>query len=122
MPIGGISTSLTSEVTMAPKAAPMMRPTAMSTTLPRMANSRNSFSMSGSSALRGHGWLGWQRRQIVGEAFVVQCTGPAFTKPGDSRRTVVAQFREDQPRHEGGPVESHRAMREDLVSFGNQPR
>src|SRR5271156_5675552 len=37
--------SPTSEVTMAPKAAPMMTPTARSTTLPFIANSRNSFSM-----------------------------------------------------------------------------
>ena len=38
-------TSFTSEVTMAPNAAPMIRPTAMSTTFPRMANSLNSFNM-----------------------------------------------------------------------------
>src|SRR6185369_14144773 len=42
----GMMMSPTSEVTMAPKAAPMMTPTARSTTLPFMANSRNSFSMS----------------------------------------------------------------------------
>src|SRR3954469_7802699 len=41
----GMITSPTSEVTMAPKAAPMITPTARSTTLPFMANSRNSFSM-----------------------------------------------------------------------------
>src|SRR5580700_5394412 len=40
----GMMTSPTSEVTMAPKAAPMMTPTARSTTLPFIANSRNSFS------------------------------------------------------------------------------
>src|SRR5260221_711621 len=45
-PRGGISTSLTSEVTILPNAAPMMSPTARSTTLPRIAKSRNSFSMS----------------------------------------------------------------------------
>src|ERR1700741_3839003 len=38
-------TSPTSELTMAPKAAPIMAPTARSTTLPFIANSRNSFSM-----------------------------------------------------------------------------
>ncbi len=43
--MGGMMTSFTREVTMVPKAAPMIRPTAMSTTLPRMANSRNSFNM-----------------------------------------------------------------------------
>src|SRR6266496_811657 len=37
-------TSPTSEVTMAPNAAPMMTPTARSTTLPFIANSRNSLS------------------------------------------------------------------------------
>src|SRR5512136_206888 len=45
MPIGGIRTSATSEVTMDPKAAPMMMPTAMSRTDPRMANSLNSLNM-----------------------------------------------------------------------------
>src|SRR5262245_35999161 len=44
-PIGGIRISLTSEVTMVPKAAPMITPTARSTTLPRMMNVLNSFSM-----------------------------------------------------------------------------
>src|SRR5262249_42556306 len=41
----GMITSPTSELTMAPKAAPMMTPTARSTTLPFIANSRNSFSI-----------------------------------------------------------------------------
>src|SRR5207247_965379 len=41
----GMMMSPTSEVTMAPKAAPMMMPTARSTTLPFIANSRNSFSI-----------------------------------------------------------------------------
>src|ERR1700759_1087201 len=40
----GMMMSPTSEVTMAPNAAPMMTPTARSTTLPFIANSRNSFS------------------------------------------------------------------------------
>ena len=44
-PIGGINTSLTSEVMIFPNAAPMMMPTAMSSTFPRMANSLNSFNM-----------------------------------------------------------------------------
>src|SRR5215831_10716482 len=44
-PIGGIRTSLTSEVTIPPNAAPMMTPTARSTTLPRMMNVLNSLSM-----------------------------------------------------------------------------
>src|SRR6478672_5686577 len=41
----GMMMSPTSEVTMAPKAAPMMTPTARSTTLPFIANSRNSFNI-----------------------------------------------------------------------------
>src|SRR5450432_2352554 len=41
----GMMISPTSEVTMPPNAAPMMTPTARSTTLPFMANSRNSFSI-----------------------------------------------------------------------------
>src|SRR5215204_1462374 len=41
----GMMMSPTSEVTIAPKAAPMMTPTARSTTLPFIANSRNSFSI-----------------------------------------------------------------------------
>src|SRR5438094_9800592 len=44
-PMGGIKMSLTSEVTIFPKAAPRMIPMAMSITFPRMANSLNSFSM-----------------------------------------------------------------------------
>jgi len=48
-PIGGMMRSFTSESTILPKAAPMMMPTAMSTTLPRTANSLNSFSMRFSS-------------------------------------------------------------------------
>ena len=45
MPIGGIITSLTNDVTILPKAPPMMMPTAISTALPFRANSRNSLSM-----------------------------------------------------------------------------
>src|SRR5690606_2048321 len=44
-PIGGISTSFTSEVTIRPKAPPIMIPMARSMTLPRIANSRNHFHM-----------------------------------------------------------------------------
>src|SRR5580700_4802040 len=46
----GMMMSPTSEVTMPPKAAPMMTPTARSTTLPFMAKSRNSFSIGSSSS------------------------------------------------------------------------
>src|SRR5271163_1685820 len=43
-PMGGISTSLTRELTMPVKDAPMITPTARSTTLPRTANFLNSVS------------------------------------------------------------------------------
>src|SRR5262249_37944569 len=42
-PIGGVMISSTSDLTMVEKAAPIMMPTAMSITLPRSANSLNSF-------------------------------------------------------------------------------
>src|SRR3954452_19944314 len=41
----GMTMSTTAEFTIDPKAAPMMTPTARSMTLPLIANSRNSFSM-----------------------------------------------------------------------------
>ena len=44
-PMTGITTSLTSESTILPKAVPMITPTARSTTLPFMANSLNSLRM-----------------------------------------------------------------------------
>src|ERR1700758_636823 len=47
--------SPTSELTMAPKATPMMTPTARSTTFPFIANSRNSFSMA-AVLLAGRRW------------------------------------------------------------------
>ncbi|EJK89299.1 hypothetical protein UUU_39220 [Klebsiella pneumoniae subsp. pneumoniae DSM 30104 = JCM 1662 = NBRC 14940] len=42
-PSGGIIISATSDETILPNAAPMITPTAKSTTFPRIANSRNSF-------------------------------------------------------------------------------
>src|SRR5215471_1445907 len=44
-PIGGMITSLTSEVVILPNAAPMTKPTARSTTFPRIANSLKSESI-----------------------------------------------------------------------------
>src|SRR5688572_276494 len=44
-PISGMMMSATSELTILPKAVPMMTPTARSTTLPLIANSRNSRKM-----------------------------------------------------------------------------
>src|ERR1700739_847445 len=45
IPIGGMIMSCTREETIFPNAAPMMKPTARSITLPRMANSLNSLNM-----------------------------------------------------------------------------
>src|SRR5690349_22628383 len=42
-PSGGMTTSATADDTILPNAAPMMMPTAMSTTLPRTANALNSW-------------------------------------------------------------------------------
>src|SRR2546430_672527 len=63
-PIGGIRTSLTSEVTILPNAAPMITPTARSTTLPRMMNVLNSLSMGLSPvrAARARGAPSWPTR------------------------------------------------------------
>src|SRR6476646_5428821 len=51
-PMIGMITSVTSESTILPKAAPMITPMARSTTLPRNANFLNSWSMSSPSS--GH--------------------------------------------------------------------
>src|SRR5512145_902320 len=45
MPMGGMRMSFTSELTILPKAVPMITPTARSMTLPRMANSLNSLNI-----------------------------------------------------------------------------
>src|SRR6185437_12466775 len=50
-PIGGMMMSLTSELTILPKAAPMITPMARSTTLPRMMNARKSFHMTASQVV-----------------------------------------------------------------------
>src|SRR5947208_16913220 len=47
-PIGGMRTSSTNEAMILPKAAPITTATAKSSTLPRITNSLNSFSMSSS--------------------------------------------------------------------------
>src|SRR5215218_8618262 len=64
MPIGGMMTSSTSEVTILPKAAPMITPIARSRTLPRTANSLNSLNITPSSLVQEslkdfrRSWLG----------------------------------------------------------------
>src|SRR5262245_59700720 len=54
IPMGGMITSLTSEVTILPNAAPMITPTARSMTFPRAANSLNSFSIALPPLTRRH--------------------------------------------------------------------
>ena len=49
--MGGMITSATRELTIFPKATPMITPTARSTTLPRMANSRNSLKIATGASL-----------------------------------------------------------------------
>jgi hypothetical protein len=44
-PIGGMMISATSEVTILPNATPIMMPTALSRTFPRIAKALNSFSI-----------------------------------------------------------------------------
>src|SRR5437016_10055021 len=58
LPMGGMMMSLTIEVTILPNAPPMMIPTAMSTTLPRIANSLNSLTIPMTLFLSSVGLLG----------------------------------------------------------------
>src|SRR5262249_24976700 len=51
-PMIGVTMSVTSELTIAPNAAPMMIPTAISTTFPFIANSLNSLNMIGPSEVK----------------------------------------------------------------------
>src|SRR4051794_13686405 len=55
--MGGMMMSSTSEVTILPKAAPMMTPIARSRTLPRTASSLNSLSIARSSLVDSGGLL-----------------------------------------------------------------
>ena len=61
----GITTSLTSESTILPNAAPMMMPTARSITLPLTANSRNSFNM---PIVIFAALVGWGRRSLQADS------------------------------------------------------
>src|ERR1700676_3435110 len=62
----GMMMSATIEVTIAPNAAPMMTPTARSTTLPFIAKSRNSLSIwNPPSSIRRTGAPSWQGRDLV---------------------------------------------------------
>src|SRR5262245_7150863 len=63
--MGGMITSSTRELTILPKAAPIMMPTAMSMTLPRIANSLNSLSMDPPGSHRRLGRCSCDRRRHV---------------------------------------------------------
>src|SRR5258707_15233796 len=69
-PMIGMMMSTTSDVTMPPNAAPMMTPTARSTTLPFIANSRNSLSIRSpfSSASRTGRLMTATSRRLVDQA------------------------------------------------------
>src|SRR5262245_24917819 len=67
-PITGITRSPTSEFTIPEKAAPMMTPTAKSTTLPRSANFLNSSSMT--VHLAAHGPFGRRSPTLVDQTRV----------------------------------------------------
>jgi hypothetical protein len=75
--MGGMITSLTNELTIVANAAPMMMPTAMSRTLPRMANSLNSFSMM--ALLRGG--AGALRTQLVPQSRVASVGARPAERP-----------------------------------------
>src|SRR5471032_1547433 len=82
-PSGGINKSLTKDVTILPKAAPMTMPTARSMTLPRSANSRNSFHIAHRSLFSAGGKHALQNRhRVAGTAFRGRGRGDALVKRG----------------------------------------
>ncbi len=78
-PIGGMMMSSTSDETIVPNAAPMITPTARSTTLPFSANSRNSLSMD----------MAIQRSGVVAEKFLASIRASA---PGLGVSGIRAQL------------------------------
>src|SRR5262249_2856171 len=90
--MSGMMTSATSELTMAPNAAPMMTPTARSTTLPFIANSRNSFSML-DALLRSSGEESGRR---FGPVLVDQAGMHHRAADGDARRLAHRHHRQPQ--------------------------
>src|SRR6202158_6544382 len=84
--------SPTTEVTMPPKAAPMMTPTARSTTFPFMANSRNSFSMQTLVFDLAHPTI---HRRKAGS--VDQARMPHGATPRDARGLGHRHHRQSQP-------------------------
>src|SRR6185295_2622527 len=100
-PIGGISTSLTSDETIFPNAPPMITPIAMSSTLPFIAKSLNSFSIcpphdlasTSHSVIVGLSFLG--RIEAIPEGHEVQ----VVCIPGTRRRTVIISGRDLDAAH-----------------------
>src|SRR5436190_23973863 len=74
LPMGGMRMSLTMEVTILPKAPPIITPTARSTTLPFRANSLNSFNM-----LMVFRWVEFSACPIFVLPEVLDAPGPART-------------------------------------------
>src|SRR4030042_3443948 len=97
-PIGGMITSLTSEEMMRPNASPMMIPTAMSTTLPRMANSLSSLNILSPS-------LGFESRGLY-----VKCGQGEDLHRGRPPldRDLAHRPHEKTARRRGGLVQHHR--------------
>src|SRR4030095_8150846 len=103
----GMMMSPTSDVTIAPKAAPMITPTARSTTLPFIANSRNSFSML-ASPLRSSGVVSHHPGSLIGSdspepgptslenALIDQAGMHHGAAHGDSRRLGHRHHRQPQ--------------------------
>ncbi len=66
--------------------------------------------------------LGRDRRQILGEPIVVQCTGTPGAEAVDGGRSFVAQFGQNEACDERRPVESHAAVGEHFLTVPHEPR
>src|SRR5688572_23535862 len=101
--MGGIKISVTSELTIRPKATPMMRPTARSTTLPRMRKALNACHMDvppvgacpkdGPCALRGPADQGTWDPQASIHAWTRATSGAGVSWTGPAH---VSRFRKYQ--------------------------
>src|SRR3974377_166461 len=119
-PRGGMRTSPTKEVTILPKAAPMMIPIAMSSTLPFMANSLNSLSianpLSFSSVDRTD--LVARRMHLACEALDITLLQPLRQRPERGMRRL-AKCEGERPRigsrYEGALIDCKGARREGFL-------
>src|SRR5215211_255826 len=104
-PMIGIMMSLTIESMILPKAAPMMTPMARSTTLPRIANFLNSWSIStlrrlGTSTESHNADSGPLSSRAQRGTFTVSSTAPRYAR-GDRddaplRRSVLGHAKQDE--------------------------